>query len=188
MMIAMSSPAVETDVGTFTSYAEWLRTRIKERGWSQHYVARSVGASDASISMVVSGKIQRSEEPVAYRLAVLFGDPPGAVHALAGYTVYEGHTTIGWVEEKRRAEGLSKRAIALRLGVGEPQYAQWCREHTGHLRLRICGLIVCRLGGPAEDILRWEGYWDRLSPRGRVVAPAMLRLGLDQKAWQSKPV
>jgi len=67
---------LEADVSGVNSYAEWLRARIKARGWSQHYVARRIGISQSAISLVLSGKTLRNEERVVRRLATLFGDVP----------------------------------------------------------------------------------------------------------------
>lgn len=61
----------------------WVRSKLKERGWSQRELARQCGLSNTTISKVLTGSLQPSRD-FCHAMADAFGVSYGDVAALAG--------------------------------------------------------------------------------------------------------
>lgn len=87
---------------------------------------------------------------------------------------------VGALEDKRIREGLQHQDVIVGLGITNGAY--W-RRHHGNTRLRLetCGRVARWLDVPPADVLRWEGYWEKLCPIGKIVAPALLAQNYSQK-------
>jgi len=84
-------------------------------------------------------------------------------------------TTAAALEAKRLHDGLTVNDVAAVLEISKSNYFNIRNGVTVRLQLGTCGRIARWLGVPAEDVLRWEGYWDEFSPVGRMLGPAMLQ-------------
>jgi transcriptional regulator with XRE-family HTH domain len=108
--------------------------------------------------------------------------------ALVGAVVADDPTGIvAAIEARRLAEGLSHHAIAEALGIAESTYRRLRAPERAPLSLKTCRHAANWLEIEYSAVLRWEGYWDRLAPLGKVLLPALLKADLrhDELAKQA---
>jgi hypothetical protein len=77
------------------------------------------------------------------------------------------------IEAERIRQGLQHQQVIAALGITKRAY--YDLPSRTRLRLETCGRIAAFIGWPAEQVLQATGHWVRLSPFGRMLAPAMMR-------------
>ncbi len=170
--------AITREAGRDSDFAEWSRDQMRQHELLLHEFARLVGATwtttrDAltaarpptrrTIEKFVRGLTPESDHAT---LMARFGVDPkpdaGRCELMAA------------IEAKRAAAGLSRQAAAAEIGLHPAQYSGLDQQRAS---LGVCGRLVRWLAGPdatgddlfgwAERILRWESYWEQMSPTGR---------------------
>lgn len=87
------------------------------------------------------------------------------------------HRLAAAIEARRLAQHLLHGDVCKAIGITEQTYRHLRFTERKPLPLAICHRVAQWLEIPTEDVLCWEGYWDRLSPVGKVVMPVIAAKG-----------
>jgi hypothetical protein len=88
----------------------------------------------------------------------------------------DGHRLlVAELEAERVRRGLHIQQAADAIGITKRGYLDL--DSRARLRLETCGGVAAFLEWPAERVLRLEGYWEKLSAEGCLLAPATMIAG-----------